>query len=350
MIKRCIICEKDKEENEFYKKAANVCIDCGKQKSSYRVAKVKIDIIDSHGRKCSLCGYDKARGALHLHHTNSENKVRERAGSTAFIKESEKCILLCSNCHAELHKIENYVEDLNQFYEFAQIKINENRKKPSHVSECTICGKENSESYSNKKVCKECNIKLRKRDIVQIKLKALELKGNKCIKCGYDKYYGALHFHHTDSSNKNKDIKRKYSWNLFKKEIDKCIVICGNCHAEIHQKHDKEKILKFLEEYHYKVLKKSHEGHMNEGKPEKRRRCPQCGKEFEVEFPSRSQRFCSKECVSISYHKIGSRRMNKDLINSLKTMTEQEVCEKYHVQDPTIKYWKNRYKNQLAEK
>jgi len=57
----------------------------------------------------------------------------------------------------------------------------------------------------------------------------------KCFYCGYDKCVAALDFHHIDT---NKEFKisnvRCYSKKKLKAEIDKCIVLCSNCHREVH--------------------------------------------------------------------------------------------------------------------
>lgn len=70
-----------------------------------------------------------------------------------------------------------------------------------------------------------------------IKLKALDYMGNKCIFCLYNKYEGALEFHHKISSTKEFGIGQKghsRSWDKVKAELDKCILVCSNCHKEVH--------------------------------------------------------------------------------------------------------------------
>lgn len=66
---------------------------------------------------------------------------------------------------------------------------------------------------------------------------SLEYKGKKCIFCGYIKYQGALEFHHLDARTKEFGIGYKgaaRSWIKTKKELDKCVLVCSNCHKEIH--------------------------------------------------------------------------------------------------------------------
>ena len=68
------------------------------------------------------------------------------------------------------------------------------------------------------------------------KEKAIEYKGGKCEKCGYDKCCWAFEFHHIDSNEKDFGIS-SYStlaWSKIKKELDKCIMLCANCHRELH--------------------------------------------------------------------------------------------------------------------
>lgn len=67
------------------------------------------------------------------------------------------------------------------------------------------------------------------------KLKAVEYKGGKCIVCGYNKSIRALQFHHLDPSQKNFGISgTTKSFEKLKPELDKCVLLCSNCHAEVH--------------------------------------------------------------------------------------------------------------------
>lgn len=69
----------------------------------------------------------------------------------------------------------------------------------------------------------------------RVKLKLIEYKGGKCVKCGYNKCIEALHFHHVDPKEKDFSISGKtLSFEKMKKEVDKCILVCSNCHSEIH--------------------------------------------------------------------------------------------------------------------
>ena len=69
------------------------------------------------------------------------------------------------------------------------------------------------------------------------KLKAVELKGGKCSRCGYKKCIAALAFHHRDPSEKEFDFHygQHRSWELLIAELEKCDLLCKNCHEEVHE-------------------------------------------------------------------------------------------------------------------
>lgn len=67
------------------------------------------------------------------------------------------------------------------------------------------------------------------------KIKLVEYKGGKCECCGYDKCISALTFHHRNPEEKDFTISGKsYSFEKMKLEVDKCMIVCANCHIEIH--------------------------------------------------------------------------------------------------------------------
>jgi 5-methylcytosine-specific restriction endonuclease McrA len=66
---------------------------------------------------------------------------------------------------------------------------------------------------------------------------ALEYGGGKCIVCGYDRCRRAMVFHHLDPSKKDFGLSVKgltRSWEKMRAELEKCVLLCANCHAEVH--------------------------------------------------------------------------------------------------------------------
>lgn len=106
---------------------------------------------------------------------------------------------------------------------------------------CPKCNisKKRTEFYKYKKsssYCKSCIVvsnKDRQRNTKQL---AVDYKGGKCTNCGYNKCNAALEFHHIDPSTKDKDYfnSRGGLTDNLKLELDKCILLCANCHREYH--------------------------------------------------------------------------------------------------------------------
>ena len=71
----------------------------------------------------------------------------------------------------------------------------------------------------------------------KVRTMAVQYKGGRCSRCGYDKCVEALEFHHLDSAQKNFGISaRGYtrSWERVRAELEKCILVCASCHRELH--------------------------------------------------------------------------------------------------------------------
>lgn len=68
------------------------------------------------------------------------------------------------------------------------------------------------------------------------KQQAVDYKGGKCIKCGYNRCLSALEFHHLDPSQKAMSFDSVFicrKWEVVKAELDKTVLVCANCHREI---------------------------------------------------------------------------------------------------------------------
>jgi len=86
---------------------------------------------------------------------------------------------------------------------------------------CTKCRSEKVQNYRD-----------------NLKIKAVEYKGGKCECCGYNKCISALEFHHKEPNEKDFAISHKgytRSWEVVRLELDKCLMLCANCHREKHE-------------------------------------------------------------------------------------------------------------------
>lgn len=88
----------------------------------------------------------------------------------------------------------------------------------------------------------EEEIKKRNYDKVKSRRKVVkeilvDIKGGKCQNCGYEKCIAALDFHHRDESKKSFSLSTaglSRSLSKLKKEVEKCDLLCANCHREVH--------------------------------------------------------------------------------------------------------------------
>ncbi len=68
----------------------------------------------------------------------------------------------------------------------------------------------------------------------KIKMQAIEYKGGHCQICGYGKFPRALDLHHLrDKKFTIGDTGYTNSWIKIQAELDKCILLCANCHREV---------------------------------------------------------------------------------------------------------------------
>jgi hypothetical protein len=85
--------------------------------------------------------------------------------------------------------------------------------------------------------CKKCAVDAVIKRRKKVKQMAVAYKGGVCQECGYHRCIDVLEFHHLDPKQKDFGIANKgytRSWEKIKKELDKCVMVCANCHREIH--------------------------------------------------------------------------------------------------------------------
>jgi DNA-binding CsgD family transcriptional regulator len=213
--------------------------DTEKQRISRYIIKYakKIKLIQLKGGKCKICGIsDLSRPWIyqfhHLDKTKKEFGIHELNGVSfsRMKKEAEKCICVCENCHKQIHSDEIIID----------------------------------KTTANK-------------------LMFLEYKKTDCCeKCGYKECIKSLDFHHMSSKEfELADIISQQSHKkveelkeIIEKELDKCAVVCGNCHRDIHSNIDMfnkykkkifEKVKTIKDTYankvnHNKVLKLNKDG------------------------------------------------------------------------------------------
>ncbi|OGG06193.1 hypothetical protein A2872_04460 [Candidatus Gottesmanbacteria bacterium RIFCSPHIGHO2_01_FULL_42_12] len=89
-------------------------------------------------------------------------------------------------------------------------------------------------TYADRREYLKIAVTKRRRKLKQM---VTEYKGGKCSICGYNKCVWALDLHHRDNSIKEFGLSVRgltRSWEKIKLEADKCVLVCANCHREIH--------------------------------------------------------------------------------------------------------------------
>lgn len=139
------------------------------QNQKERGLKRKYEYILSKGGKCECCGYNKNIAALEFHHKNPEEKefqidIRKFANANieTLKKELDKCIILCSNCHREIHHPDLTLENISKLSQISNKKSFEESTWPGTI--CSICGKKFRRSKGKKYCSKECRDKAEGRD------------------------------------------------------------------------------------------------------------------------------------------------------------------------------------------
>lgn len=127
-----------------------------------------------------------------------------------------------------------YCIECNPLYSRNLYKGNSERVPRNNIRnfKCKICGIERKNKSRNN----ECSTCINKRIRNSRKEKAVKLLGSKCEICGYNKSIKALCFHHIDPKTKMFTISRFWNikWLDILEEINKCQLLCANCHMELH--------------------------------------------------------------------------------------------------------------------
>lgn len=139
--------------------------------------------------------------------------------------------------NSKINKVD--IEELKRYCEIHTIK---EASEKFNVSISTI-KRYKEKNNSEKKTNSQNVVEWRRR----VKIKLVEYKGDKCELCGYNKCITSLDFHHKDPKEKDFSVSgRTLSFEKLKNEVDKCILVCRNCHGEIHYNIEEEKRLERL--------------------------------------------------------------------------------------------------------
>jgi hypothetical protein len=102
--------------------------------------------------------------------------------------------------------------------------------RKTKIKKCLVCSKE-----CQKNLCGTCNTNLRR---YRVKKQSVEYLGGECNRCGWVGHLSGYDFHHQDPTEKDfspsaRELANK-SWEIAKKELDKCELLCALCHRKEH--------------------------------------------------------------------------------------------------------------------
>lgn len=161
-----------------------------------------------------------------------------------------------------------------------------------------------------------------KRAQARKKAYVVERFGGACQTCGYSKCLAALEFHHVDGKEESPSyVIMAWSWERAKKELAKCVLLCSNCHKEVHYG---------VRELDYTVLR-----------PFVSICCKQCKKTFDTKKVD--QQFCSYLCASLSARRV-IRPDAQELQILLQNTSFVQVGRMFGVSDNAVRKWAKQYK------
>ena len=165
----------------------------------------------------------------------------------------------------------------------------------------------------------------------RLKERAVYVLGEKCQCCGYDKCLSALEFHHIDPDIKEFSFceNTNRSWESVRSELKKCILVCANCHREIHSNliSNLQLTSSFSEERAKEIDKL-----VENVKKHKIYYCSSCGIEV-----SKGHDYCPK-CAALK-KRLVSRPSREELKFLIRNKPFTQIGKQYGVSDNAIRKW-----------
>ena len=168
------------------------------------------------------------------------------------------------------------------------------------------------------------------------KANLIQVLGCKCTLCGYDKCVGALEFHHIEPENKSYQLSTGNCHSLKEdlEEAKKCLLVCANCHREIHT----TDIYKGVNLFDYQIFDEEKAQALLDDLNPIKRKCSQCGVSITRYSQSGLCEICSRKTRRIVERP--SREELKDLIRNLSFV---EIGRQFQVSDNAVRKWCDNY-------
>lgn len=167
-----------------------------------------------------------------------------------------------------------------------------------------------------------------------LKRRLIYIMGSKCQICGYNKCQSALEFHHINPKQKDFHLgsNLNISFNKAKEEVKKCILVCSNCHREIHEGLINDNLNSSYDEKRAEEIQQE----LDDFKNKTIHYCKNCGK-----IISSKAIFCL-EC-SANNARVVERPSKQILKEKIRNTPFTQIGAEYQVSDNTIRKWCDAY-------
>ena len=100
------------------------------------------------------------------------------------------------------------------------------------MNRCKQCDADEKKRHKQTPIGRAVNRSIQRKHGQRVKQLRIRLKNSGCFVCGYTQCYAALEFHHLRG--KDKDMNECGTYRSLMREVARCVVVCANCHREIH--------------------------------------------------------------------------------------------------------------------
>ena len=209
-----------KSSNELSHKYRQAQIN-GRKNSRKKYWENKRRAFEYMGGKCLDCDRsDLSLSCYDFHHSRVDSKEYQLTSMfhaldfEKLIAELDKTVMICSICHRRRHNLEGYSGHKKR-----------NLRSDTYVEISPSKTRAAKAAYAKKFANNNRRL-------------AFDYLGRKCKVCGFDDPMICLYdFHHIDEENKSFNIASgvvRYNFEKIKIELDKCALLCSNCHREVH--------------------------------------------------------------------------------------------------------------------
>jgi len=187
--------------------------------------------------------------------------------------------------------------------------------------------------------CTKCRMDAVSRKRKTLKKDLVEYKGGKCEKCGYNKCVAAMDFHHKDPKEKDFGLSSNgntQSWKKLTEEADKCLLLCANCHRELHEE------LNGYKDIRTDIRKQTYKKVEKESAPSRKEHTKEYNKCKTCNSDTYNKYYCSDKCSKLAKRKV-DRPDKEKLIELLKINNWTQTAKIFGVSDNAVRKWAKQY-------